>query len=257
MVDPGNLLSARTVEDVQIDGEILGTKVGDKVFSTDADTVLPLQGALGYDITQTLFVGKHTLLIEGPSDLLYLQWFSQELKELERECLDSRWVLTPCGGIDKVFSFVALFGGSKLHAAVFTDFHTGQKRKVKNLRDSNLLRAEHIFSADMYVDQDEADEEDLLGRSLYVSLVNKCYSLDENHQLPENKPADAQDRVLKEVEEHFKTLPAETPGFHHFKPASFLWENRGELKGSLPGIDEALDRFENLFKDLNALLADS
>ncbi len=130
MIDPENMLCVRTVEDVVVDKKIQGTKVGDKVFSTDRDTVFPLQAALGYDITQTLFVGKHTLLVEGPSDLLYLKWFSQELQKKRRNYLDRRWTIAPCGGIDKIGSFMTLFGGSELHVAVFTDFHMGQKKKT-------------------------------------------------------------------------------------------------------------------------------
>ena len=58
MVDPNRLDAVlRTVEDVGGEGEVEGTKVGDQVFSTDADTLFPLQAALGYDITQTLSSG--------------------------------------------------------------------------------------------------------------------------------------------------------------------------------------------------------
>lgn len=83
MIDPENLLSARTVEDVVVRDKqtgaehLLGTKVGEKVLSTDPDTISPLQSALDYELTQTLFIGRHTLLTEGPSDLLYLKWFSE------------------------------------------------------------------------------------------------------------------------------------------------------------------------------------
>ena len=93
MVPPDNLLCARTVEDVvkfrdgQVE-EILGTKVGSDVLSTDKDTLFPLQGALGYEITQSLFVGEHTLLVEGPSDLLYLTAMSEELRTRKRSFKD-------------------------------------------------------------------------------------------------------------------------------------------------------------------------
>lgn len=91
MIDPDNILNVRTVEDVITENDdILGTKVGDQVLSTDLDTIFPLQAALGYDITQSLFVGKNTLLVEGPSDLLYLKWFSKELRNRGKVCLDPR-----------------------------------------------------------------------------------------------------------------------------------------------------------------------
>lgn len=260
MVDPDNLLRTRTVEDVVVEDkhgttiEVLGTKVGDDVLSTDADTVFPLQAALGFDITQTLFVGEHTLVVEGPSDLLYLQWFSHQLRSQGKESLDNRWTVCPAGGVSKVGSFLALFGGNKLHVAVFTDYHYGVKRKVRELRESDLLKDGHVFSAEMYVAGDEADTEDLLGRSNYVHLVNECYSLTDSNRVLAKKPADAPERVVEEVEEKFRTLTASIPEFDHFTPSEYLFHRGDELKASFPDLPEALDRFEALFKDLNSLL---
>ncbi len=256
MVDPDNLLSARTVEDVTVDETILGTRVGDKIFSTDADTIFPLQAALGYDLAQTLFVGKNILLVEGPSDLLYLKWFSQELKNKGRESLDQRWVITPSGGVDKIGSFLTLFRGNKLNVAILTDIQDGQKKKIRDLKESNLLKKGQVFSAEMYAGQAEADIEDILGRPLYAALVNKCYTLDDSKKIPENKPKGVSIRIIEEVESHFRTLSADDPEFDHYSPASFLLENTADLRASLPGIDDALDKFEKLFKDLNALLGD-
>ena len=254
MVDAENLLSARTVEDVVEDGEIKGTKVGDEVLSTDRDTMFPLQAALGYDITQTLFVGPHTLLVEGPSDILYLQWFSNELKNRGRTFLDNCWTPTPCGGIDKIASFVALFSGAKLHIAVFTDFHEGAKKKVRDLKQSELLKKGHVFSAEMFVDGNEADTEDVIGRSNYITLVNTCYDLPNNRKLPVQKPSDAPVRVLEEVKNRFGTLPTKYPEFDHYTPALFLVSNTSDMLSALPDLDKALDRFEKLFDGLNGLL---
>lgn len=64
MVPADNIMAARTVEDVvKRDGqgnvvEILGTKVRDDVLNVDRETLFPQQGALGYEITQTLFMEK-------------------------------------------------------------------------------------------------------------------------------------------------------------------------------------------------------
>lgn len=255
MVPPDNLLCARTVEDVvkfkdgQVE-EILGTKVGSDVLSTDKDTLFPLQGALGYEITQTLFVGEHTLLVEGPSDLLYLKALSEELRGRKRASLDQRWTICPAGGIDKVSAFMTLFGGNKLHVAVLTDFASGQKKKVDDLRRSDLLRKGHVFTADAYAGQAEADVEDLLGAAAYVELVNACYSLKGKQAV--GTPA-AGSRVVKHVEDHFRTL-ASAPEFDHFTPSAYLIENRTAFLKGATDLDAALDRFEKLFKELNALL---
>lgn len=254
MVDPEHLTSVRTVEDVIKDDEILGTKVGDRVFSTDEDTVFPLQAAMGYNITQNLFVGKHVLLVEGPGDLLYLKWFSRELQARGRGFLDNRWVITPVGGIDKMGPFASLFGGNKLHVAAFTDFHHGAKQRVKVLRESDLLKQSHVFTADMFSGQDEADIEDLIGRSSYIALVNRTYELEGEHALLETKPEGAPSRVLKEVEDHFRTLPPHLPEFDHYSPAAYLVEHTAEVRPALSDLEPSLERFENLFRELNNAL---
>jgi energy-coupling factor transporter ATP-binding protein EcfA2 len=258
MIDPENLLRARTVEDIFIEpkeGEPLpnemdlGTKVGSDVLSVDRDTLFPLQAALGYEITQTMFVGEHTLLAEGPSDLLYLQWFKRALRSLGRVTLDDRWVIAPCGGVDKVPSFLALFAGNRLHIAVLADFASGRKRRVRDLRETKLLQEGHVLTMDTYAKQEEADMEDVIGREVYVELVARTYDLPGTKKLPMNKPSDAPIRLIQEVEEHFKS---EKLDFDHYRPAEFMIQQGHQF--TLPGLDAALDRFESIFRDLNALL---
>ncbi len=99
----------------------LGTKVRADILTRDPDTLFPLQGALGYEITQSLFIGKHTLLVEGASDILYLQALSAALKARKRTGLDPKWTMCPTGGIGNVRAFVSLFGGNKLDVAVLAD----------------------------------------------------------------------------------------------------------------------------------------
>jgi energy-coupling factor transporter ATP-binding protein EcfA2 len=93
MVPADKMLSARIVEDrtrQEKSGRWTtdGTKVNSEVLATDPDTLFPLQGALGYEITQTLFVGKNTLLVEGPGDLLHLSAFSRALKSIRHFICD-------------------------------------------------------------------------------------------------------------------------------------------------------------------------
>ena len=73
MIDIENIFSMRTVEDLvdqKGDGEdsvevIKGTKVGEEIISGDRDTILPLLGKVGVDITQTLLVGPYVVVVEG------------------------------------------------------------------------------------------------------------------------------------------------------------------------------------------------
>ena len=254
MIDVDNILSVRTVEDtVTKNGTLLGTKVGGKVLSADADTLFPLRAALGYDVTQSLFIGEHSLLVEGPSDMLFLRWFSRQLTAKGRIGLDPRWTVTPVGGIDKLGSFTALFAGNELHVAILTDFHSGDKKKVRELEESDLLEAGHLFSATRFVEQDEADVEDMVGRAFYADIVNRCYELDEHKRLPVVRPDGAPLLVVKEVEDHFRTVATDGREFDHLSPAIYLVEHESTFSDA-DGLGAALDRFERLFQSVNALL---
>jgi len=252
MIDPERLLSVRLVEDKSKDDEVLGTKVSAEVLKTDKDTIFPLQAALGYEIAQTLFVGKHVLLVEGPGDILYLQWASDQLRQRKRTPLDPKWTIAPGGGIDKMGSFISLFAGKGIHIAVLTDYGQGDKKAVQRLRDSDVLRVGHVLTVDEFAGQPEADIEDVLGRDLYLSLIRKCYKLQKKNELPSKKPVNSPVRVLKEVEEHFRTLPVSVPEFDHYTPARFLMENPAVVD-ELNGLDVCLDRFEQLFISVNGL----
>ena len=134
MVPARRLETVRIVEDV-VDKSSRrhiphGTKVSSDILVTDKETLFPLQGALGYDITQSLFVGENTLLVEGASDVLYLQAFSDALKRRGREPLDQRWTLCPAGSIDKIQPFVSLFGGNSSECCRSHRYGSGKQKST-------------------------------------------------------------------------------------------------------------------------------
>jgi hypothetical protein len=83
--------------------------------------VFLLLGALGVDMTQTLVIGPNQLLVEGPSDVVYLTVMSDVVRQAGGTPLDPCWTITPVGGLDKVPAFVSLLGGSDLSIAVLMD----------------------------------------------------------------------------------------------------------------------------------------
>lgn len=262
MVPADDFKSVRVVEDV-VDRtkagrpEIKGTKVSEEVLATDPGTLFPLQGALGYEISQSLFVGKNTLLVEGPSDILYLQAFSDALKRRQRTGLDPRWTICPAGGIDKIHPFVSLFGGNKLNVAVLCDQHTGDKKKIETLRQSQILKAGNLFTALDFVGngKSEADIEDFFEARLFAELLNSCYKLTDKTRLSAKKLADTGAPCLvKQAEAAFKVMPASVPEFDHFTPASWLIRNSELLDADSDPVKETLERVESAFVAMNKLL---
>lgn len=249
MLDFLDILSARTVEDVTDENDnILGTKVGSKVLSKDRDTTFPLQAAFGYDITQTLFIGKNTLLVEGPSDILYLTYFSEKLQELGRNGLSKDWTICPSGGIDKIQSFVSLFGGNALKIVTLTDYHPGDKNKIDRLKKSGLLETSHILLASDYTQYSSSDIEDIIGAAAYVKLINACYELTGDKAIAVESVKDGE--VLHSAEAILSKNPSIR--FDHYRPSMYLIEHPDIWK--IEDIADALDRFERVCSDINKAL---
>ncbi|SFU26016.1 AAA family ATPase [Paraburkholderia aspalathi] len=262
MVPSDRLADVLIVEDVvhydqRQRAKVEGTKVRDDVLMVSKDTLFPLQGALGYDLTQSLFVGKNTLLVEGPSDVLYLQALSSALTQRKRTGLDPRWTLCPGGGIDKIASFASLFGSNRLNMAVLCDIAIGDKKKIEGLRKHQLLQADHVFTIADFTGQEEGDVEDLFPHEKYAELLNDAYGLKARDKLTAERlqAADTKThRVVKQAEAAFRVMPAEVDEFDHFAPSGWLIRNPAFLDAKDADTATLLDRAEQLFKTFNALL---
>ena len=124
----------------QLPPEQQGTKVHAEVLEATEDSLFPLQGALGYDIAQALFVGPNCLVVEGVSDLVYLQTISGLLQQQGKAGLREQWTITPVGGSDKVPTFVALLGAQqKLRIATLIDLQAKDQQRIENLYKQKLL----------------------------------------------------------------------------------------------------------------------
>ncbi len=260
MVPVERMADVRIVEDViKHEGSktvVLGTKVSSDVLSVEKETLFPLQGALGYEITQSLFIGKNTLLVEGPSDILYLQAFSAALKNRKREGLDSRWIICPSGGIDKISPFASLFGANNLNIAVLCDLALGDKGKLEKLRKSQILKAGQLYTAADFTGKSESDIEDFLHPELFVKLLNSAYGLSKKNILSVAKLDAAHpttERIVRKAEAAFNLMPPDVPEFDHFHPSDWLIRNPTVLVDGSE-LDETLDRFEQAFKMINKVL---
>lgn len=257
MVDPTHFERVRIVQDLSIEpnAEDLpedkrGTKVITEVLDATPDSLFPLQGALGYEIHQTLFIGPNNLVVEGVSDLLYIQTISALLQEQDRVGLSTEWTITPVGGSNKVATFVALIGArSNLNVAVLIDYQKKDQQSIENLYKRKLLSKRKVLTYADYVGSNEADVEDMFDPDFYLKLVNGAFgSSVDLTDLTSRHP-----RILRRLKEYLESnaLP-NGASFNHYRPARYFSANIGELSGDL--TDEVLDRFEQAFKILNELL---
>ena len=259
MVDARRFERVRIVQDKTIDfddvpDEQAGTRVIEDVLLATPDSLFPLQGALGYEIYQSLFIGPNSLVVEGASDLLYLQTMSHLLEKMGRTSLDTRWTITPVGGSDKVPTFVALIGArTELNVAVLIDYQKKDRQALENLYKSKLIKKTNIVTFADFVDQDEADIEDMFQKEFYLELVNAEYSSLLDAPIEVSKLTKRNKRVVVQIEGYFAKKPlANSITFNHYRPARRFVETVSAVANKISNA--TLDRFEECFKRVNALL---
>ena len=257
MVDPTRFDRVRIVQDLSIEEESddlpdekQGTKVLTEVLDATSDSLFPLQGALGYEIHQTLFVGPNCLVVEGASDLLYLQIMSALLEARGKVGLSTDWTITPVGGAGKVPAFVALIGAqTRLNVAVLVDSHEEDRQRMEDLYKKKLLKKKKVLTFADFAKGSEADVEDLFSPEFYLRLVNDEFGCSiRTADLSGGHP-----RILRRLEDHLTENPLpQKAHFNHYRPARYFSTNVNSLDEHLG--DEDVGRFEAVFRAVNALL---
>ena len=260
MVDPAKFDRVRIVQDKSMDSDKPipkdedGTKIITEVLEATEDSLFPLQGALGYDIYQTLFVGPNSLVVEGVSDLLILPTISALLDSMGKEKLSEKWTITPVGGSDKVPTFIALLGAQKgLKIATLIDLQKKDQQSIENLYKKKLLRKGNVLTFADFTGTSEADIEDMFEIDLYLNLVNNEYVKELESPVKSNMLKSKSPRIIVKLEDYFRDHPLKNGfQFNHYRPSRYFAENSAKFAGAISA--KTFDRFEAAFKSLNALL---
>jgi predicted ATPase len=238
MVQPGHLERVRMVED---HGKEEGSTLSSDVMTRDADTLFPLQGALGYDLVQHLFVAENNLVVEGTSDYAYLKLISDYLAANGRTGLDSRWSIVPVGGADLMPTFVALLG-NHLKVTVLVDSRKEGNQRLERMAKDGYLERQRIILVGDVLGRKAGDIEDLFEVDEYVALYNKAFS-----KALKTDDLQGSDPIVARIARH-----EGLDRFDHGRPADVMLREREAILTTLS--DETLGRFESLFTRINKTL---
>jgi predicted ATP-dependent endonuclease of OLD family len=224
MVQPDHLERVRLVEDK---GKEFGAVISNDVMSTDPDTLFPLQGALGYDIAQHLFISSHNLVVEGLSDYTYLSLISTYLSGKDgKKVLDSKWSIVAVGGADSIPTFVALLG-HHLDVTVLVDSGKRGNQRLLAMANKGILAKNKILNIGEIIKRKFGDIEDLFDVKDYLELFNWAFNMTvKPSDLNANEPIVNQLARIQNVER-----------YDHGLPADILLKHRDEL---LPKFSEEL-----------------
>jgi predicted ATPase len=248
MVPTENLDAIRTVNI----GQDTGTVVSNDPAG-DSRTLFPIQAALGYSLSQSLFVGPNNLIVEGVTDFWMISSASSYLESLGKGGLPEDMTLTPAGGAQKIPYMVSLLTSERLQVLVLFDEEKQSRAtrdelvKAKLIRDDNIVFVTEGF--DPAAKPAEADIEDMFESAVYDALVAESYikelkgkKLKLNAQIP---------RIVKRYEQAFQDLGME---FHKTRPARLLLNKMAtDAAAMIPAT--TVTRFERLFARLTKLHA--
>lgn len=245
MVPTHRLDSVRTVN--------IADKIGTTVTNNptgDAKTLFPLQAALGYDLSQSLFIGPNNLVVEGVTDFWILSAVSSYLSDAGKTSLNPDLILTPAGGAQKVSYMVALLTSESLNVLVLFDAEKDSLATKNDLLKSKLIREQNVvFVSDAFDPApSEADIEDLLDPGVFEALVREAYKAELKGKTLKLNPSIP--RIAKRVELAFEELGIP---FHKTRPARlFLKKMASEPDKVLPA--DSVAKFDALFTIINGRL---
>ncbi|WLT11067.1 AAA family ATPase [Bifidobacterium asteroides] len=247
MVDAHKFNQVRTV----IDADNTGTVVSSDVLKADKESVFPLHAAMGVQLTQTLFIGPYVLFVEGPSDLIYLNYLSDAVSRSGGQGLDTKWTITPGGGLAKIPFMLNLYGANDITIAVLTDSSKQDKSVLNALRQDGRIFNSSLVSVGDILDKTEADIEDIFTPEYYLNLVSRAYAGMLNNRKIKVQELPRGNRIVKRVELYFQKNNINKGRLNHYSPAAVLLRASDEL----PQPDrETLQNAEELFKRINSIL---
>lgn len=226
MVHSERLHQVRVVEDKAT----VGTVISDNLSGSDARTIFPLQAALGWSLAQNLFIAKRNLLVEGPSELIYLQTVSALVEASGGKGLPEDVTIVPVGGLNNVATFVSLLGANGLDFAVLHDYSGKPEQKLDGLIQQKLLTKKSVFNVSQFRDlvrfgQDgvPSDIEDLFDPVLYLEYFNKVYARALGDAVIVESDLPIGDRIVQRIERALEAKNINvrpSGGFNHYAVAA-------------------------------------
>ena len=151
----------------------------------------PIRTSLGIDLTDSLFLGNQTVMVEGPSDQIYIQQFIKLIQKTNKN-ISNRFVLA-IGGISKTEYFITFFGSQGLAYVALLDSTNkfeGNTRIIK-INPKNKFREE----------QQDFDIEDMIGNELLAEAFSNIFTdINSSDVLSKLKSGNAKAvNILKEI----------------------------------------------------------
>lgn len=168
-----------SVRIVELKDRSHGTKVHTIFNSENPVSLLPLQEALGYNLSQCMFAHQKNVVLEGLTDYWYISSTEQLLRKAKgKKGLDKNISLLFANSASKIVYYATILYAQKLKVAVLFDSDTEGDKAADDdglkctLGNKKILRV-HTFCPSV----EKPETEDLL-RDTLITIVNENYGED-------------------------------------------------------------------------------
>lgn len=202
LVDMDNLANVKAV---YVDSETGRTKISSNLRynETDAEkSIYPVHAALGLTVSDTLLLGCKPILVEGPSDQIYLNLIKRFLIGNGDIKYSKEIVFIPTGGV-KGMSPVSKLVASRDNdlPTVFLDSDKAGEDFQKQLKSGKYLdQRDKVLGVKEFIGEDIYEIEDLIEPDSLIKLIDRKYRTENDFEdfYVKNKP------IVNQIEEWAK-----------------------------------------------------
>jgi predicted ATP-dependent endonuclease of OLD family len=154
---------------VEMEDRKAGSKVHTRLAVDDPRSIYPLQAALGYDLAQSMFTHQHNLVVEGITDLLYIEALDKGFAEEGGPSLAEGTAIVPAGSASKVIYYSTILTSQHLKVAALLDSDAAGDQAAEQEELWQLLSSKRILrTGDHITGVKRAEIEDLLRTTLAI-----------------------------------------------------------------------------------------
>ena len=180
LVDMDNLANVKAV---YIDSETGRTRISSNLRynETDAEkSIYPVHAALGLTVSDTLLLGCLPILVEGPSDQIYLTLIKRYLIGAGLLQNTKEIVFIPTGGVKGMGPVTKLVSSREdILPFVLLDSDNVGKEYVKQLKTGRYRdQQDRVLEVAMYLGEGEFEIEDLIPPTGLIPIIDKMYRSD-------------------------------------------------------------------------------
>jgi hypothetical protein len=145
--------------------------------SIASKSIYPVNAALGLTVSDTLLIGSKPILVEGPSDQIYLNLIKMYLLSCQLITLNKELVFIPAGGVKGISTLVSLVQGrDEILPVIILDSDKQGQEKEKNLKKEKYVGLEElIVTMKDICGMDLAEVEDLMPGEVMAKVFSRMY----------------------------------------------------------------------------------